>query len=544
MEVSSVMPCAASREQRRSYLTPSLKLKRNVAAEGLTAHEIETTNAEVSASERSDRAPPVVTGIPAGNVRAVQSCSQISTSEPAEDPPEPLDRTGAAALRRGAGFPKSYSRVLRELGPGPGGPSDHFCTDTIRRNAAAASMLSPPWSSRGRRGACMMRSAAAGRGTCRGRPSPVSPSKTASGAPPESPATTGRPMSRRPPQVDDAEAFDDPGRRAGSGRASRRRRRRRSGRAARGPGGDGAGEADGGGDCLVSSAAHGGRRVLLVAAAARLISRTGRSGSAARIAGIARISAACRLARHQPRRRTRPPRPDDPARPSSTPPAPPEPGRKGCCIDTGRQLHHPGRGTSGVSAPGDPGAGVLAEVRDRSSVDSPTRRSSCRAAPASWAQPASRPWVVATRRSAPARRRAGAIRLEGRGCHRRTPTCSRARAASRTAVRVAPGVGSSIVCSRSRTTVKGWLGVEGGGGLDALPGALPGGGVDDDALGVQAQRHVVQEGLDAAGTGREVVGDDQGLVHCRRPYRTVVARSATALLAGTCGGFRDIMAPA
>jgi hypothetical protein len=85
-------------------------------------------------------------------------------------------------------------------------------------------------------------------------------------------------------------------------------------------------------------------------------------------------------------------------------------------------------------------------------VDSPIRRSSCRAA-GSWAQPASCPWVVATIRSAPARRSAGAISPSGAAApnHTDVQPCSRS---SPTARRVAPGVGSSIVVA-SRTTGKG-----------------------------------------------------------------------------------------
>jgi hypothetical protein len=86
------------------------------------------------------------------------------------------------------------------------------------------------------------------------------------------------------------------------------------------------------------------------------------------------------------------------------------------------------------------------------SVESPIRRSSCRAA-GSCAQPASWPCVVATSRSAPAARRAGAIRPSGAAApnHTEVQPCSRSRPTAR---RVAPGVGSSMVV-RSRTTVKG-----------------------------------------------------------------------------------------
>ncbi|CAM5475452.1 hypothetical protein SPURM210S_01081 [Streptomyces purpurascens] len=86
------------------------------------------------------------------------------------------------------------------------------------------------------------------------------------------------------------------------------------------------------------------------------------------------------------------------------------------------------------------------------SVESPIRRSNCRAA-GSWAQPASCPCVVATSRSAPASRSAGAIRPSGAAApnHTEVQPCSRS---SPTARRVTAGVGSSMVV-RSRTTVKG-----------------------------------------------------------------------------------------
>lgn len=86
------------------------------------------------------------------------------------------------------------------------------------------------------------------------------------------------------------------------------------------------------------------------------------------------------------------------------------------------------------------------------SVDSPIRRSSCRAA-GSCAHPASWPWVVATSRSAPAFLSDGAISPSGAAAPNHTDVhpCSRSRPTAR---RVAPGVGSSIVV-RSRTTVNG-----------------------------------------------------------------------------------------
>ncbi len=46
-----------------------------------------------------------------------------------------------------------------------------------------------------------------------------------------------------------------------------------------------------------------------------------------------------------------------------------------------------------------------------------------------------------------------------------------------------------------------------------LGGTFPCGGIDDDPLGRHPDRQCVDEGLDASGTGREVVGDDQQFRH-------------------------------
>ena len=192
---------------------------------------------------------------------------------------------------------------------------------------------------------------------------------------------------------------------------------------------------------------------------------------------------------------------------------------EGLLVDAGRQLHHAGRGLRGERG-GDPGPGVLAEVGDRvgalaDAAQQLPGRGQLRPAR-----------LVAVRGGhdplrAPAARSAGAISPSGAAAPNHTEV------AAVFAQQPDRPPGDPRGGQQHRRTVaydgEGLLGVEGGGGLRALRAALPGGGVDDDPLGVQAQRHVVQEGLDAAGAGREVVRHDQGLVHRRRQYRAAAS---------------------
>lgn len=152
------------------------------------------------------------------------------------------------------------------------------------------------------------------------------------------------------------------------------------------------------------------------------------------------------------------------------------------------------------------------------SVTSPIRPRSCRAA-GNCAHPASCPCVVATSRSAPALRSSRRHQPERRGRpepHRRAPVLPQQPDGP-------PGHPGRRQQHRRGVPYdgEGLLGVERGRRPDALAGTLPGGGVDDEAVGVEAECHVVQERLDAARAGREVVRHDQGLVHSghrSRPY--------------------------
>ncbi len=168
---------------------------------------------------------------------------------------------------------------------------------------------------------------------------------------------------------------------------------------------------------------------------------------------------------------------------------------EGLLVDARRQLHH-ARGRLRRQCGGDSGTRVLTEVGE-GVVDSPIRRSRLRAA-GSWAHPASWPCVVATSRCAPARRSAGAIRPSGRPPepHRRASVLPQQ---SGRAAR-SPRGGQQ---HRGPVAYDGelLLGVEGGGRLGALAATLPGGGVDDQPLRIQTQRHIVQERLVPPGRG-------------------------------------------
>ena len=163
-----------------------------------------------------------------------------------------------------------------------------------------------------------------------------------------------------------------------------------------------------------------------------------------------------------------------------------------------------------VPARGDPAAGVLAEVGDH--VDAPAD-----AAQRPAGRPAAPPSRPRGRGSAPppggrrpvAQRRR---RAAPAGPRRRTSTvsqpCARASrgrpAGDHAGWAAAPAV-------RSPDHLERLVGVE-------LRGAPPAGRVDDDASPARlADREVVHEGLDAAGAGREVVGDQQGAAHEARP---------------------------
>ena len=147
----------------------------------------------------------------------------------------------------------------------------------------------------------------------------------------------------------------------------------------------------------------------------------------------------------------------------------------------------------------------------------PIRRSAARA-PGSAAQPTSWPWVSATARRMPARRRSPAASSpSGAAAPNQTRVAAvRAGQLARPAGRP-PGVGSSTRVALPDHLER-LLGVE----LRRRPRQL--GGVDHHRAGRLADRQVVHEGLDAAGPGREVVGDQQGTAH--RPASRAYARAA------------------
>lgn len=187
-------------------------------------------------------------------------------------------------------------------------------------------------------------------------------------------------------------------------------------------------------------------------------------------------------------------------------------------VDPGRQLDHAAGGGRGERG-GDPGAGVLAEVGQRvgALADPPEQ-------------------LPGRGQLGPARLvavRGGDEAPGARPAQRRAHQAERGRGAEpdgRAAVgaqQLHRSPGHARGRQQHRRTVaddgEGLLGVEGGGGGRALGPALPVGGVDDDPVGIEPQRHVVQERLDASRTRREVVGHDQGLVHRRRQYRARAA---------------------
>ncbi len=187
---------------------------------------------------------------------------------------------------------------------------------------------------------------------------------------------------------------------------------------------------------------------------------------------------------------------------------------EGLLVHARRQLHHAGRRLVRQGG-GDAGARVLPQIGDRVGALADPAQQLPRGGQLGPARlvPVGRGHQPP--RARPAQR--GGHQTQGRGRpepHRRTAVFPQQ-------LRRAPGHPRRGQQHRRAVAHdgEGLFGVEPGGGLVALPGPLPGGGVDDDARRVQAQRHVVQEGLDATGAGREVVRDDQGLVHRRRQYR-------------------------
>lgn len=196
-------------------------------------------------------------------------------------------------------------------------------------------------------------------------------------------------------------------------------------------------------------------------------------------------------------------------------------GVEGLLVDPRRQLHHP-PGRLRRQGGGDPRTRVLPEVGDRvRRLPDPAQQS----ARGGQLRP---PRLVTVGRGhqplgarLPQRRRHQPERRRRPEPHRRTPVFAQ---------QPDGPPGRARRGQQHRRTVaydgEGLLGVEGGGRLDTLPAPLPGGGVDDEALGVQAQRHVVQKRLDTARPGREVVRHDQGLVHRGRPYPTGAHSSA------------------